>query len=105
MKINIKIIAIFLALALVLIETYLIASSIVESSNTNSQIQSYCSEKCDYNPGSFLWEFSSDTYTKGFTTREECFNFCSKAKQGFVYNFLQSSTASLESVFEKLIGK
>lgn len=90
MKINIKFIAIFLAIALVLIEAYLITSSILDKVNENNAIQSYCGIKCDYNPISFLWEFSGDNYIKGFTTRQECFNYCSQVKQGFAASLLNS---------------
>ena len=90
MKFNIKIIAIFLAVALVLIEGYLIASSVLDKINNDTQIQNFCSAKCDYNPDSFLWEFSNDTTTKGFTTRDECFKYCSQVKQGFAASLLNS---------------
>ena len=90
MKMNIKSIAIFLAIALVLIEAYLITSSILDKVNENNAIQSYCGIKCDYNPRSFLWEFSGENYTKGFTTEAECFNYCSKVKQGFTASLLNS---------------
>lgn len=85
---KIKIIAIFLAIALVLIEGYLITSSILEKVNDDNQIQNFCQAKCNYNPASFLWEFSGETYTKGFTTRQECFYHCAKVKQGFAASFL-----------------
>lgn len=81
---------IFLAIALVLIEGYLIASYILDKINNNNEIQSYCGVKCDYNPSTLAWEFSGDSYTKGFTTREECFNYCSKVKQGFTASLLNS---------------
>lgn len=90
MKINIKIIAIFLAIALVVIEVYLITSSLLDKVNQNNAIQSYCGIKCDYNPNSFLWEFSGDNFTKGFTTRQECFKYCSDVKQGFAASLLNS---------------
>ena len=90
MKINIKLLAILLAFALVLIEVYLITSSILDKVNENNAVQSYCGIKCEYNPASFLWEFSGENFTKGFTTREECFNYCSKVKQGFTASLLNS---------------
>jgi len=96
MKLNIKLIAIFLATALVLIEGYLITSSILDKINQDNKIQSYCGLKCEYNPDSFLWEFSGNSYTKGFTTRTECFNYCSKVKQGFVASLLNSILEIIE---------
>jgi len=90
MKINIKLLAIILAIALVLFEAYLIASYILDKTNKNNEVQSYCVIKCDYNQSSLLWEFSGDTFTKGFTTKEECFNYCSKVKQGFTASLLNS---------------
>jgi hypothetical protein len=90
MKIKIKIVAIFLAIALVLIEGYLIASSILDKANENNAVQTYCSVKCEYNPATFLWEFTGDNYTKGFTTRNECFKHCSDVKLGFTASLLNS---------------
>ena len=83
-----RILVICLISALVLIEGYLIISSYAEKREEGNKIQIFCQAKCKYNPGSFLWEFSGDTYVKGFTTREECFNHCSKVKQGFVASIL-----------------
>jgi len=97
MKINFKIISIFLAIALVLIEVYLIASSITDKTKENNQIQSFCSIKCEYNPSSLLWEFTGETYTKGFTTRQECFNYCAQVKQGFAASFLNA----FSNIFKK----
>lgn len=90
MKINIKILAIILVIILILIEVYLIATYILDKSATKNEIQNYCGVKCSYNPSSLNWEFSGDTFTKGFTTKEECFNYCSKIKQGFTASFLNS---------------
>jgi len=90
MEKKIKLLAFFLAFALVLIECYLIASSALDSINTNNELQSYCGQKCDYNPDSLMWEFSSDTITKGFTTRNECFGYCSKVKEGYAASLLNS---------------
>ncbi len=104
MKFKIKSLAISLVAALVLIEGYLIVSSILDNYNENNQTQNYCVQKCDYNPSSFLWEFTGDNFTKGFKTREECFNYCTKVKQGFVY-YYNSATASLGSVFIKFMVK
>jgi len=100
-----KVLVISLAVVLVLIELYLIASSVIDKNKETNQIQSFCSARCKYDPSSFLWEFSGDTFTKGFTTRDECFNYCSKAKQGFVYNFLENATASINRIFYKIFGK
>jgi hypothetical protein len=79
-----------LAAALVLIEVYLITSSILDKTNENNQIQVYCGEKCNYNPDSLLWEFTGENFTKGYTTRQECFNYCSKVKQGFAASILDA---------------
>jgi len=94
---KIKIILIFLVFSLVLIEVYLIASSVLDKVDLNNKIQSFCGEKCDYNPSSLLWEFSGETFTKGFTTRNECFNYCSRVKQGF--------TASIFSAILGIFGQ
>jgi hypothetical protein len=106
MKTIIKLLAVILAVALVLIETYLIISSIIDKNNENNQIQSFCAIKCDYNPSSLLWEFSGDTATRGFTTRDECFSYCSKVKQGFAFNFIQKyNTASIINAVKKIFGR
>ena len=90
MKINLKTVGIFLAITLVIMEGYLIVSSVLEKVNNDNQLSDFCSAKCDYNPSSLLWEFSADTVSKGFTTREECFSYCSKVEQGFAASVLNS---------------
>ncbi|MCX6722647.1 MAG: hypothetical protein NT094_01090 [Candidatus Staskawiczbacteria bacterium] len=90
MKINIKILAIILVIILILIEGYLITSYILDEANTNNELQNYCGAKCSYSPSSLMWEFSGETFTKGFTTKEECFNYCSKVKQGFAASLLEA---------------
>ena len=88
-----------MALSLVLIEVYLIASSIIEKNNEAKVLESYCKARCDYNPENLLWEFSGDGITKGFTTENECFNYCSLVKQGYVYTILKEyGTAALGQI-------
>ena len=103
---KIKYLAIFLAIALVVIEIYLITSSIIDKYNNENIIRSYCETKCVYNPASFLWEFSGENIMKGYTTREECFVYCGKVKQGFVFNFIEnfnyaSVLDSIKNIFSK----
>lgn len=104
MKINIKLLAIFLAIALVLIEAYLITSSVLDKNNENNQIQSFCTQKCGYEPSAQMWQFSGDSGIKGFTTKEGCFGYCSKVKMGFAY-ILESSVAdflgSVKNIFKR----
>ena len=82
---NWKIATMFLLVtALILIEGYLITSSIIDKEKEKKETQEFCQRKCDYNKDSFAWEFSGETVTKGFTTKEECFNYCGKVRLGFV---------------------
>jgi hypothetical protein len=84
-----------LVIALILIAGYLAFSLISENIAQKQDVQNFCSQKCSYNPSSLFWEFSGDNGTKGFTTKNECFGYCSQARQGFVYRFISESYASL----------
>lgn len=101
MKTTIKIMSLIVAFMLVLIEAYLITSSIIEKNNEAKAIEFYCQERCDYNPANLLWEFSGESIEKGFTTKDECLNYCSRIKQGFVYTFLkEQGTAAISNILK-----
>jgi len=100
---NIKKIIIFiLAIGLVFGESYLIASLIIDKMNKVEDVQNFCQLKCNYNPDSSYWEFSGEYSTKGFTTENECFNYCSKVRQGFAYFLTEYAPAFLSNFFNKL---
>jgi hypothetical protein len=88
----------FLIIALVFIASYfaynLISSDITQKNNE----QAFCSSKCTYSEFSYLWEFSGEYSRKGFTTKDECFNFCSKSWEGFAYRVTNNSYAALLSL-------
>jgi len=85
--------------ALVLIEAYLITSSILEKRSLNEEVKNYCEARCSYNSQNMLYEFSGEGVMKGFTTENECFTYCAQVRQGYVYNVLSTATASLSSKF------
>ena len=94
---SLKTIIIFLIiLAVVIFEGYLIFSYIENRDTQINEVKTFCNAKCKYNDGSAFWEFSGDYATKGFTTQNECFAYCSNVKQGF--------TASLISAILNFIG-
>jgi hypothetical protein len=92
-----KIIKFFLVIGLVCFAGYLIFDLVSGDIAQKEAVQNYCTEKCNYNSTSLFWEFSKDNGVKGFTTKDECFNYCSKVKMGFAYAFIQESYASLTS--------
>jgi hypothetical protein len=102
MKDNIKkFIKYFIIIAVVLGWGYLIFAYITSNAAEKTAVQNYCNQKCSYNKNSFLWEFSNqDGISKGFTTSEECFSYCSKVKEGFAYKIKDYATASLNSILK-----
>jgi len=93
-----------LIIGLILVAGYLTYSLVSASLAQQRDVNSFCAQKCSYNPSSLFWEFSGDNGTKGFTTKDECFSYCSKVKLGFAY-VLESSAAdflgAVENVFRK----
>ncbi len=93
---NIKaIVKYFLVLGLICLAGYLIFDLVSENIAQKKDVQIFCTQKCNYNQSSLYWEFSRDNGTKGFTTKDECFSYCSRVKEGF--------TASLFSAVLNLI--
>ena len=64
------------------------------------EIETSCQLKCAYNSNSYFWEFSGESAIRGFTTKEECFNYCYKKEQGFAYFFTGFVPAYLTGLFE-----
>jgi len=83
----------YLVIILVIIEGYLtyawINDGIVEKRDT----QEYCKNKCIFSQTSYFWEFSEEGPSKGFTTQEECINYCYRFQMGFI--------AALSNIFSK----
>ena len=86
-----------LIIGLVFFLGYLIFDLINGDITRKKDAQVFCTEKCGYNQNSFFWEFTGEDITKGFTTKDECFNYCEKSKEGFVYRFVNDSYASIMS--------
>ena len=87
----------FIVIVLVCLAGYLIFDLVSGDAAQKKDVLGYCTEKCSYNQSSLYWEFSRDTGVKGFTTKDECFNYCSQSREGFVYRLVSESYASLVS--------
>jgi len=99
-----KVIISILILFLILLQGYLITSIVLGKINQEEDVKNYCSQRCAYNPTSFYWEFSGDYSTKGFTTEDECYNYCKKVRTGFAYimqNYGSTFVGALSDVFKK----
>ncbi|TSC54206.1 MAG: hypothetical protein LiPW30_737 [Parcubacteria group bacterium LiPW_30] len=96
-----KLIKYFLVLVLVVSEVYLIALLLGENITGKKEIETACQLKCAYNSNSYFWEFSGDLAIRGFTTKEECFNYCYKKEQGFAYYLGKYGTAFLGIILNK----
>jgi hypothetical protein len=91
-------------LALVVIEGYLITTSVLDKISQDKSVQSFCVQKCNFNQTSSFWEFSGENAIKGFTTKDECFNYCSKVKMGFAYilkDYASAFLGAISSIFKK----
>jgi len=86
-----------LAVGLVCLGIYLVFDLVSSDIAQKQDVQNFCTQKCGYNPSSLYWEFAGDNGVKGFTTKTECFSYCSKTKMGFAYNLIVGSYASLMS--------
>jgi len=92
-----KILKYFLIIGFICLAGYLTFDLISENIAQKTDVQNFCLQKCNYNESSLFWEFSGDSGVKGFTTKDECFSYCSKAREGFVLRFVNDSYASLTS--------
>lgn len=90
-----------LALILVAVEIYFLSNYIIETFNDKDQIKKICKTKCAYDDNSYFWEYSGEGAVRGFTTKEECFNHCSRREQGFAALMARFGTAFLSAFFQK----
>jgi len=96
-----KILIFLLVLGLIFAEGYLVVSIIMSEINTEKDVQVFCQQKCNYSQDSLFWEFSGEYSAKGFTTKEECFNYCSRVRQGFAYFITEYTPAYFIGLFKK----
>ena len=94
-----KLIKYSLALALVVFEVYLVVSLVGGNITEKKEIEKACVEKCAYNSNSYFWEFSGENVIRGFTTKEECFNYCYKKEQGFAATVKRYGSAFFGAIF------
>ena len=96
-----KIIVFFIVAVLVLGEGYLIITSVADGMKEEKEIQSFCEAKCAYSENSYFWEFSGESATRGFTTKNECLSYCQRKTQGFVYSLGKSGAAFVGKILSK----
>jgi len=96
-----KVIKYFIIILLVLAEAYLLITYIGGNVRDKEEVKIFCEEKCAYNGGSYLWEFAGENAVRGFTTKNECNNYCVKFKQGFVYNTITDAQNFLGSLLRR----
>lgn len=89
----------FLVIILVTAEIYLIISLVGGNISVKKEIEMTCEANCAFNSNSYFWEFSGESATRGFTTKEECFNYCSKKEQGFTAMAKRYGSAFLSAIF------
>ena len=92
-----KIIIFFLAAGSICFAGYLAYDLISGNIKREHDTQIFCVEKCKYSQYSYFWEYTGGNATKGFTTENECLNYCTKSRQGFVYRYVVDTYASLIS--------
>ena len=88
----------FLIVVLICIASYFAFNLISNDAVQKNNEQVFCTSKCNYSQYSYLWEFSGEYSRKGFTTKDECFSYCSKSWEGFAYRVTKSSYAALMSI-------
>jgi len=81
-----KLIKYLLIISLVVVEGYLAVSLVVGDANKKKEIETSCDQKCNYSQNSYMWEFNGENVARGFTTKDECNNYCIRYEQGFVYS-------------------
>ena len=100
-----KIIIFILVVGLISFEGYLVVSLFLGKTNQDKDVHNFCVEKCNYNPNSLYWEFSGDINgVKGFTTEDECFSYCTRARQGFAYFITNYAPAFISNLFGNLFS-
>lgn len=94
-----KLIKYSLALALIIFEVYLVLSLVGGNIAEKKEIEKACQLKCAYNSNSYFWEFSGESAVRGFTTKDECFNYCYKKEQGFAAAVKRYGSAFFGAIF------
>jgi len=90
-----RILKYFLVIFLICFAGYLAYTLIMGNIAKNKDEQVFCAVKCNYSQYSYLWEFSGEDITKGFTTKDECLHYCSQEREGFVYRAISEYSASI----------
>ncbi|MBU3934648.1 hypothetical protein KKC00_01655 [Patescibacteria group bacterium] len=91
----------FLVITLILVEGYLLTTFIGGNIKEKKEIETFCDQKCTYSPNSYFWEFTGENVSRGFTTKNECVNYCIKVKQGFVYSSIIEARKFLGALFRR----
>jgi hypothetical protein len=93
-----------LVLGLIVVEGYLISTSILEKMNQDKDVQSFCGQKCSFSESTSYWEFSGENGTKGFTTQNECLSYCSDVRRGFI-SILQGYGSDFRGAISNIFQK
>jgi len=99
MKSLLKYFLVIVFISLVAFEIYLVFSLVGENIEGKREIEKFCDAKCVYSSNSYLWEFAGEGAVRGFTTKEECFNYCSKKEMGFPAMIKRYGAAFLSLIF------
>lgn len=90
-----KIIIFAIVALLVAVEGYLAFSYILDGAREKRETEEFCKQKCNYSSTSYFWEYSAEGASRGFTTKQECLNFCYKSRMGFAFIVQQYGAAVL----------
>ena len=98
-----KLIKHLIVIVLVVAEGGLLLSMVGENASKRKEIEKSCEQKCTYRQNSYMWEFSGENATRGFTTKDECNDYCIKFEQGFVYSSILSAKSFMGSLLNSVI--
>ncbi|MBU4204690.1 hypothetical protein KKE19_04265 [Patescibacteria group bacterium] len=96
-----KLIKYLLIITLVLVEGFLLISFVGGNIKEKKETEIFCDQKCAYSQNSYFWEFKGENIARGFTTKDECVNYCIKFKQGFVYSSIIDARNFLGALFQR----
>ncbi len=96
-----KLIKYLLIVVLIVAEGWLVISLVMGDASKKKEIETACDQKCSYSQNSFMWEFSGENAIRGFTTKDECNNYCIKKEQGFVYSSILDAKNFLGSLLRR----
>lgn len=96
-----KLIKYFIVITLILVEGFLLISFVGEDAKERKEVEKFCDQNCEYNKNSYLWEFVGENISRGFTTKDECTDYCIDYKQGFVYTSLLDAKNFLSSLMRR----